>query len=75
MAAEAAFFDAPQTSMKRLLAEELAAAPRADATEGELKFEAIQNALLCSEDEACHCLESAVETANAGECESLLSTE
>eukprot|EP00969_Alexandrium_andersonii_P030865 1347645-Alexandrium_andersonii.AAC.1 len=58
--------------MKRLLADELAAAPRADATEGELRFEAIQTALLCSDEEACRCLEGIVETANAGECESPL---
>ena len=72
MAAEAAFFNVPQTLMKRLLADEFAVAPRTDTTEAELGFEAIQTALRCSDEEACQCLEGIVETANAGECESLL---
>ena len=47
-------------------------APRTDATEGEHRCEATHTALLCSDDEACQRLEGIVETANAGECESLL---
>ena len=47
-------------------------ASRTDTTEGELRLEAIHTALLCSDEEACQCLEGIVETANAGERESLL---